>query len=130
MKPIAAPLLLLLAGFASTSARADHGRVNVDVGITFGSPRPTPVYVDSAPVVVMPAGHRHYSAPRGYWDTVTVKTWVPGRWIVGRDRWGRPHRFFEDGYYAYRTELVWVETGPSRRGGRHGYSGGHRGWNR
>jgi hypothetical protein len=38
-----------------------------------------------------------------------VKTWVPERWVVSRDRWGRPVRHCEPGYFTYRTERVWVE---------------------
>lgn len=129
MKPLTVAVLTVLAGFATTAAHADHSRVNVDVGITLGSPRHAPVYVEPAPVVV-PAGHRHASSSRGHWDTVTVKTWVPGRWVVSRDRWGRRHRFFENGYYTYHTERVWVEGRGRGRDDRYGYHHGHRAWNR
>ena len=129
MKPLPIVLLSALAAFAATGARADHSRVNIDVGISIGSARP--VYVEPAPVVVVPAGHRHIAPARGYWDVVTVKTWMPGRWVHSYDRRGRPHRFFEKGHYVYRTERVWVETGRGRGGEyRHAYNGGHRRWDR
>ncbi|MEO5958063.1 MAG: hypothetical protein ABIZ49_01570 [Opitutaceae bacterium] len=107
MKPITVALLTALAGFAATSARADNGRVNVDIGLTFGSNRNAPVYVAPAPVYAAPVSH--YAPARGHWEDVTTKTWMPGRWVTSRDRWGRPVRFFENGYFAYRTDRVWVD---------------------
>jgi hypothetical protein len=132
MKPLALALLATLAAFATSGARADHSRVNVDVGITIGSARSVPVYVEPAPVVVAPVGYRHAAPARGYWENVTVKTWVPGRWVHSYDGRGRPHRFFEKGYYAYHTERVWVEAGRGHRNRdyKHAYNGGHRHWNR
>lgn len=127
MKTLAVALLTVLAGAATTAARADHSRVNVDFGITFGSSYSAPVCVEPAPVAVVPVHRRHYVPARGYWDTITVKSWVPGRWVVGRDRWGHRHRFFEKGHYVYRTERVWVD---GRRGPAYGYNDGHRRWNR
>ena len=38
-----------------------------------------------------------------------MKNWIPGRWVVSRDRWGRPVRFYEQGYFAFRTDRVWVD---------------------
>ena len=125
MKPITVALLSVFAGLATVSARADHSRVNVDVGISFGSNRPTPVYVAPAPVHVAPVSH--FTPARGHWENVTVKTWVPGRWVTSRDRWGRSVRFFEKGYFAYRTDRVWVDHRDGRfdRDGRPGYSYGY-----
>lgn len=130
MKPIAIAFLVAAAGFSATAARADHSRVNIDVGISIGSNRNVPVYVEPAPVVVAPVGHRHYAPSRGYWDTVTVKTWIPGRWVVTHNRWGRPHRFFERGHYVYRTERVWVDAHRRNRAHAYHHNGGHRRWNR
>jgi hypothetical protein len=113
MKTIALLLTTALAGFATT-ARADHGRIDVGVGVTFGTPRVAPIYVPAP----------HYRPARGHWENVTVKSWVPARWIVTRDRWGRPHRVLQNGYYTYRTERVWVEGGRPL----YGYSGRHD-WN-
>jgi len=115
-----------LAGLAST-ANADT-RVNVSFGvIAHPAPvyAPAPVYVP-APVVTAPVGYgydndygyRHAPA-RGHWENVTTKVWVPERWIASRDRWGRPVRILEKGYFTYRTDRVWVDHS------HHGY--GYRG---
>ena len=63
---------------------------------------PAVVYAPHAPVVVAPA--------RGYWKDVQVKTWVPERWVVRHNRWGRPERHCEPGYFAYTTQRVWVDS--------------------
>src|ERR1043165_8541867 len=99
MKTITLALATALAALGSTAARADHNSVSVGVGATFNSPAvvtaPSPDY--RAPVtVVTPASNFHYTPSRGHWEDVTVKTWIPGRWVTSRDRWGRTHRFFEE----------------------------------
>lgn len=134
MKLIAATLLTALAGFATTTARADHSRVNVAVGINVGPTRPAPVYVNHAPVYVAPApvyvapAHRH---ERGHWENVTVKTWVPARWITTHDRRGRPVRVLEKGYFAYHTDRVWVaHRGHNDRDDRYSHSYRNDGWRR
>ena len=48
--------------------------------------------------------------PRGYWQDVTVKTWVAGQRFETHDRWGRPVCVEQPGYFAYRTERVWVSN--------------------
>ena len=99
--------VLFTAAVATTTAQAG---TDVHISIGFGNviTRPLPprvVVVERPPV------------PRGYWKTVKVREWVPGRWIVERDRRGRPVRYFEPGYYTYRDERVWVD---SDRGDRRG----------
>ncbi len=113
MKRIAIALLASVAGLAATSARAD---TRVNLGINIG----VPAYRSSPPVVVVaPPPARYYAPPtvvyappppRGYWQDVQVKTWVPERWVVRNNRWGRPDRYCEPGYYTYTTNRVWVET--------------------
>jgi hypothetical protein len=44
----------------------------------------------------------------GYWKTVSVKVWVPGGWVIERNRWGREFRSYVSGHYTYRTDRVWV----------------------
>jgi hypothetical protein len=117
MKRIAFAVVLAAAALAASSARAD---TRVSVGINVGTPvyRPSPpaVVVAPAPVVVAPS-HSYgpppavvYQSPtRGYWKDVTVKTWVPERWVMSRNRWGHSVRVCEPGYFAYRTERVWVD---------------------
>ncbi len=123
MKRITIALLATAATFAVASARADtRFSIGVNIGVpTYRSAPPTVVYAPP-PAVWPPAG---VVAPaRGSWKDVAVKTWVPERWVVSRDRWGRPVRHCEPGYYAYRTERVWVEThdrGPAGRGYAYGY---------
>ena len=135
---------------AAVSARADtHVRIGVNIG--------APAYSHPAPVVVSPAApavvYAHaptvvyarppavvVAPPRGYWKEVQVKTWVPERWVVRTNRWGRAERYCEPGYYTYHTDRVWVETSPRHDLGhaygytndRHGDFGPdhNRGWRR
>ena len=121
MKRITIALLATVAALAATSARAD---TRVSIGVNVGVPayRPAPPVVAYAPaptVVVAPS--------RGYWKEITVKTWVPERWVVRHNRWGRPERYCEPGYYTYRTDRVWVDGRghDDRRDGRPGYGYGY-----
>ena len=113
MKRIAIALLATAAALAANSARAD---TRVSIGVNMGGPSyrtaPAPVVYTPPAVVVAP--------PRGYWEEVQVATWVPERWVVRHNRWGRPERYCEPGYYTYHTERVWVD-GRSDRG--YGYDG-------
>lgn len=124
MKRIAIALLATAAGLAATSARAD---TRVHIGVNVGGPayRPAPpavvvapppaVVYSPAPVVVVP--------PRGYWKDVQIKTWVPERWVMSRDRWGRSVRVCEPGYYTYTTQRVWIDGDRDRHD--NGYHRGH-----
>lgn len=96
--------LLAAAGLAASIARADDKRVIVSGHVHIGAPAPSYVAPSYCPPPVT-----HYAPVRGYWRDVVVKTWVPERWSVRHDRWGRPHRVCEPGYFAYRTERVWVD---------------------
>lgn len=112
MKRTTIALLATAAVLTAASARAD---TRFSFGLNIGIPvyhrpappvvhyaPPAPAVCPPAPVVVAPA--------RGYWKDVTVRTWVPERWVVRHDRWGRPTRYCEPGYYTYRTERVWVDA--------------------
>ena len=57
---------------------------------------------------------------RGYWKTVSVKVWVPGRWIIERSRHGRDYRRYVEGYYTLRTDRVWVSYDRHDRDDRRG----------
>ena len=120
--------LALLAATASLTATATRAETRISFGLNVG----VPVYVPSAPVVACPPPPPTvvYApvAPRGHWEDVTVKTWVPERWTHSRDRWGRTVRVLEPGYYTYRTERVWVET--PHRPHHPGYSPKAYAWNR
>src|SRR3954470_8404743 len=110
MKRIAIALFATAAALAANSARAD---TRVSIGVNVGNPGYRPV----APAVVYapPPVVAYAPAPaRGYWKDVSVKTWVPERWVTSRDRWGRPVRVCEPGYFTYRNERVWVDGGPGR----------------
>src|SRR5262245_54153831 len=110
MKRIAIALLATAAALAANSARAD---TRVSFGVSYGAP----AYCPPPAVTYAPPAVAYVPAPaRGYWKDVTVKTWVPERWVMSRDRWGRSVRVCEPGHYAYRTDRVWVDTG---RDGRH-----------
>ena len=143
MKRIAIALLATAAALAATSARAD---TRVSIGVNVGGPayRPVPpaVVYAPAPSVVYAPPAVVVAPPRGYWKDVQVKTWVPERWVVRTNRWGRSERICEPGYYAYTTNRVWVD-GRSDYGRGHSYGYGHnhrddhrdhrydnRGWNR
>ena len=129
MKRIAIALLATAAALAANSARAD---TRVSIGVNYGSPAygPPPAVTYAPPTVV------YAPAPaRGYWKEVTLKTWVPERWVMNRDRWGRSVRVCEPGHFDYRTDRVWVDS--SRDHGRHygnygydnrGYSYDNRGY--
>src|SRR5690349_16355710 len=104
MKRIALALLATAAvGLAANSARAD---TRFSIGVNSGSPAygPPPAVAYTPPTVVYAPARSH-----GYWKDVSVKTWVPERWVTSRDRWGRPVRVCEPGYYTYRTDRVWVD---------------------
>lgn len=138
MKRIAIALLATVGLAAVHSARADtQVRIGVNVGVPVYRPAPPPAVVVApapaycpppAPVVVAPA--------RGYWKDVQVKTWVPERWVVRHNRWGRPERYCEPGYYTYTTQRVWVDAHDHRghdRDNRYGYDdrrGNGYGWRR
>jgi hypothetical protein len=132
MNRITLALAVTAAALAVPVARAD---TRIGFGVRIGSPihRPAPpvvVYAPRAPTVVYaPPPVLVYSPNRGYWTDVTVKSWVPERWIVSRDRWGRSIRHCEPGYFTYRTERVWVDgrdvRHPATRPGIMAY--GHRG---
>lgn len=80
-------------------------------------PPPAPAYAPPPPPVCEPPREVRYSppyappVPRGYWEEVQVKTWVSERWVMSRDRWGRPVRVFQPGYYTYTTDRRWVSCG-------------------
>jgi hypothetical protein len=57
--------------------------------------------------------HAHRGPHR---DWVTVRVWVPGRWVVRHDGYGRRERFYVKGHYDVRREYVAVD-----RHGRRGY---------
>jgi hypothetical protein len=146
MKRIAFALVASAAALAASSARAD---TRVRVGVNIGSPGyypPAPVVVSAPAVVYAPPPAVVYATPpavivaptRGYWQDVQVKTWVPERWVVRHNRWGRAERYCEPGYYTFRTERVWVD-GRHDHGRSHDYGyrsndnyryNDNRGWNR
>lgn len=98
----------LLTVFASMAAlpavdvRANHAEVPISIAsemcafpLAPRDFRPAPIY---APM------------RRGYWREVSVPVWIPGRWIVVPDTWGRHIRTWEAAHREYRKERVWVEA--------------------
>ena len=130
MNRIALALVASAAALGATVARAD---TQVRIGVNIGRPvysHPAPVVVHAPPpaVVYAPPPAVVYApapavvvAPRGYWKEVDVKTWIPERWVVRTNRWGRPERYCEPGYYSYRTDRVWVDHHPHHHHS-HGYA--------
>ncbi len=130
MKTIALALIISAAAVATSSARADT-RVSFGLNVTLPTYRAQPPVVAYAPpptVVYAPV------APRGYWQEVAVKTWVPERIVFVRNRWGRTERVCEPGYFTYRTDRVWVaadDCAPRSYGYSHDHNRDYRGgWNR
>ena len=144
MKRLTIALLATAAALAANSARAD---TRVSVGVNLGGPayRPAPPAVVYAPAPPPTVVYAPAPVPaRGYWKDVTMKTWVPERWVSSRDRWGRPVRVCDPGYYTYTTNRVWVDGRHEHynRGYAYGYDNNRRdydtrgdydnrgGWNR
>ena len=132
MKTIALALLVSAAAVASSSARADT-RVSFGFNVSLPAHRfvPPAVSCASPPTIVYAP-----VAPRGYWEEVVVTTWVPERIVIRHNRWGRHERICEPGYFAYRTDRVWVEA-DDRAPRSYAYSHDHNrnrddrdGWNR
>jgi len=132
MKSLAIALVVSAAALAVSSARADS---RVRIGVNIGTPvyhhpapvivsahAPTVVYAPPPTVMYAPPPAIVVAAPRGYWKEVQVKTWVPERWVVRHNRWGRAERYCEPGHFTYHTDRGWVETRPEY--GR-SYSYGH-----
>jgi hypothetical protein len=104
-----------LAGFTSTAHAGTDFRINLNLGL----PPPPVIVVPGRDHDVRPNGFeydRRDHGPRGYWKEITVKTWVPARWAITRDRRGREYRTLENGYYTYRTDRVWVDNDRDDRG--------------
>ena len=140
MKRIAIALLATAGALAATSARAD---TRVSIGVNVGGPAyrsvPPAVVYAPAPSVVYAPPAVVVAPSRGYWKDVQVKTWVPERWVVRTNRWGRSERICEPGYYAYTTNRVWVDGRSDHGRGSYSYGYGNdrrdnrydnRGWNR
>ena len=129
MKRIGIALLATAAALAANSARADtQVRIGVNVGPRGYHAAPPAVVVAPPPAVVYAPPAVVVAPPRGYWKEVQVKTWVPERWVVRHNRWGRSERCHEPGYFTYTTQRMWVEDrdhrGHDHRG--HDYRGnGH-----
>ena len=133
MKRIALTLLVAATVLAANSARAD---TRVSIGVNLGTPvyrpeAPAVVYAPAPAIVCPPSPTVVVMPDRGYWKEVQVKTWVPERWVVRTNRWGRSERYCEPGYYAYRTERVWVDGRRDHdRGYAYGYNNNRGGWSR
>ena len=89
-------------------------------------------YADRGPATVI-VNDRDDRCDEGYWKDVTVRTWVPGYWLVERGYHGCNYRRYVEGYFIYRTDRVWVSNDWSDRSDRcdrdhdHDYSDGRRG---
>lgn len=131
MNRITLALLAATAALIAASAKAD---TRVSFGFSIGAPayRPAP----PPTVIYAPAPTVVYAPPaRGYWKDVTIKTWVPERTYIRHNRWGRPERVCEPGYFTYRTDRVWVaaDNHCATPAPAYGYHRGHDhsyGWNR
>src|SRR6187551_80353 len=117
MNRLAIAVVVSATALVASSARADtRVRIGVNIGgpvysepvpVVVSAPAPAVVYAPPPTVVYAPPPAVVVAPPRGYWKEVQVQTWVPERWVVRTNRWGRPERYFEPGYYAYTTDRVW-----------------------
>ena len=132
MKRLAIALVVTAAALAASSAHADT-RVSIHIGAPAYRPAPPAVVYSPAPAVTyIPAPTVVVAPAHGYWKEIRVKTWVPERWVVRHNRWGRAERYCEPGYYTYRTDRVWVEDRHHDRHHRHDRYDRHdrrHGWN-
>jgi len=119
MNRLAIALVVSAAAFAASSAHADSRvRIGVSVGSpSYYTPAPVAVYAPAPTVVYAPPPTAVVAPARGYWTDVQVRTWVPERWMVRTNRWGRAERFCEPGHYVYHTERIWVDGRPDHRPG-------------
>jgi len=115
-----ASVVAALSGFAGLASTANAGP-DIHINARFGPP---PIVVVRPPIPPAPAfgfssrapdrdyrDYRGAPAPRGYWKEEVIKRWVPAKWVVTRGYRGREHRVLREGYFTYRTDRVWVETG-------------------
>ena len=84
-----------------SNRHGNHGSIGVEVGYNSG----------------YRGDYRHDD--RGYWKNVTVRTWVPARWVIEYDRYGRQYRRQIGGHYINRIERVWVAHNHHRGYDRH-----------
>ena len=103
-------------------AKADDGEVLAAIGgfiggVIVGSHSRDVEYLPPAPRshfgVSVVVDSRHGRS--GHWEYVSMRTWVPGRWLVRFDDCGRRVRTFERGHYEVRRERVWVDARRDRR---------------
>ena len=136
-KLIFATVAATLAGLVGSpmNARADHdddeavaaigGFVGgLIVGTAINSNDGPGGAVDVGVVVGSRYGHGHpprYGHGHGHWNWVTVRVWVPGRWVYDDCHRGRPNRVWIAGHHEHRRERVWVA-----HRGRHGCDRGCR----
>lgn len=139
-------LASVIAAVSGLAALANTAKAGTDLHVNLNFGRPAPVVVVPTRGYEVPAyvyGGRGPDPrearivcppePRGYWKEITVKTWVPARWIVNCDFRGREVRVLEPAHFAYRTDRVWVDAGrdcdrDDRHDGRgHDYNRGYRG---
>jgi len=88
-----------------------------------------PVYVSGGycppPVVYAPPPVVYAPPPvvyGGYWTTAAVNVWVPGVWVVERDRYGNNCRRYVSGHYEHRNERRWVAHNNNRYDNHGGYN--------
>ncbi|MDQ8185647.1 hypothetical protein [Pelagicoccus sp. SDUM812002] len=55
-------------------------------------------------------GHYGQRDSHGYWDWVSVKTWVPGYYERSCDRHGHVRKVWISGHYTFHKRKVWVDT--------------------
>ncbi|EDY81876.1 hypothetical protein VDG1235_1496 [Verrucomicrobiia bacterium DG1235] len=56
------------------------------------------------------AGGRHGHHDHGYWEWVSVKTWIPGYYERSCDRYGRTRKVWISGHYTFSKKKVWVDA--------------------
>ncbi len=65
-------------------------------------------------------GHYGHHHDYGYWEWVSVKTWVPGYYERSCDHHGRVRKVWVSAHYTFHKEKVWVDA-PRHSYRRHSY---------
>jgi hypothetical protein len=95
---------VIVGSVINDSRHDNHGYIGVDVGYNNGGYRGDHGYRGDY------GRGNHHGHRHGYWKEVRVRHWVPGRWIVECDRYGREYRRMIPGHYVYRMDRVWVSN--------------------
>lgn len=110
MKLLTVTVLTAAATLVASPLRAETRlSLNVHFGLPFAHAPARPIFVAPPPLVIRATPPPVVCVPApGHWREVVVRTWIPERWVLAQDRFGRTVRRFEPGHTVCRTERVWI----------------------